>query len=89
MAPTVVVNVPGNNLISGEFSGREAVFARYGRLFQLTEGTMRAELEDVQVEGDHRVVATHHATAKRGGKSLGVRQKFAFTIEDGEIVRHR
>jgi ketosteroid isomerase-like protein len=87
MAPDVVVNVPGNNLISGVFSGREAVFARYGKLFALTDRTNRAELEDVQVDGEHRVVATHHATAQRGGKSLDVRQKLAFTIQDGKIVR--
>lgn len=87
MAPDVVVNVPGNNLISGEFSGQEAVFARYGKLFALSGGTMNAELEDVQVEGDSRVVATHHATAEREGKSLDVRQMLAFTIEDGKIVR--
>ena len=87
MAPDVVHAVPGNNLTSGEHAGQDAVFAMYGQLFELSEGTMSVELQDVTASGDDKVTATHQTVAKRGGNSLDVTQTLEFTIADGKIAR--
>ena len=87
MSPNVVHRVPGHNQISGEYKGRDAVFAMYGKLFDLTGGNMEVELEDVEVDGDSRVVATHHNTAERDGKTLDSHSTLDFTIEDSKITR--
>ncbi len=87
MSPDVVHSVPGNNQISGEHKGRDAVFAMYGKLFDLTGGNMEVELEDVEVDGDNRVITTHHNTAERGDKKLDSRSNLDFTIENGKITR--
>jgi uncharacterized protein (TIGR02246 family) len=86
MAPDVVHTVPGDNPTSGEHKGQEAVFAMYGQLFELTDGTLQVELVDVQEQGD-KVVARHRSTGSRGTKTLDVGQTIEFTIEDGKIAR--
>ncbi len=87
MAADVVHAVPGNNLTSGEYQGQEAVFGMYGQLFELSDGTLQTELQEVTTDGDDKVIAKHRSTATRGGNSLDVVQTLAFTIADGKIAR--
>ena len=59
MTPDVVHAVPGNNLTSGEHTGQEAVFAMYGQLFELSDGTVQVDLQDVTAEatgGDYQAL---------------------------------
>ena len=65
----VVQSMSGNNQLSGEYKGRDNVLGLYGRLFDLSGGTFKAELKSVKTEGD-KVVSVHHSTAQRGGKNL-------------------
>lgn len=87
MAPDVVHETPGSNQVSGERKGQSEVFARFGKLAELTGGTVKVELLDVRAEGDDRVVARHRATAEREGKKLDVGQTIVFTVVDGKITR--
>jgi ketosteroid isomerase-like protein len=87
MTPDVVHSVPGDNLTSGEHKGQDEVFAMYGQLFELSDGTVQVELVDVTAKGDDKVLANHHTTAKRGGNSLDVDQSIEFTIKVGKITR--
>jgi uncharacterized protein (TIGR02246 family) len=87
MSPDVVHTVPGNNQISGEYKGRDAVFAMYAKLGELTGGNLEIELEDVEVDGDNRAVATHHNNAEREGRTLDSHSTLDFTIDDGKITR--
>jgi len=58
---------PGNNPLSGEHQGREAVFAMFGRTAQLSGGTYRAVLHDILANDEH-AVALSRLTASRQGK---------------------
>jgi hypothetical protein len=87
MTPDVVHSVPGDNPTSGEHKGQDEVFAMYGQLFELSNGTMQVELLEVTAKGDDKVVSKHRSTAKRGDKSLDVEQTLEFTIVDGKITR--
>ncbi|TET99249.1 MAG: nuclear transport factor 2 family protein [Dehalococcoidia bacterium] len=58
---------PGNNPLSGEQRGREAVFAMFGRTAQLSGGTYRVELHDVLANDEH-AVALSRMTGTRQGK---------------------
>lgn len=66
MTPDVVHAVPGNNLTSGEHTGQEAVFGMYGQLFELSDGTVQVNVQDVTAQGDDKVIANHHAQATPG-----------------------
>jgi hypothetical protein len=87
MKPDMVHSVPGNNSLSGEHKGQDAAFAMYGRLFELTDGTFEADLQDVTAKGDDRVVAKHRSTATRGDKKLDVTTTLDFTVEGDKIAR--
>ena len=84
-AEDIVEHQPGQNLLSGDYKGRDAVFGFYGRLAQETGGTFRAALEYVAVN-DQRVVTVHHSTAQRNGKSLDCRTSLLFEFRDGKVV---
>jgi ketosteroid isomerase-like protein len=84
-ADDIVEHQPGNNLMTGDYKGRDAVFGFYGKLAQETSGTFQAELEQV-LANDGRVVTVHHSTARRGGKALDCRTSLIFELRDGRVV---
>ncbi len=86
MSPDVVQKVAGDNLVSGAYKGRDEVFAYYGRLMELSGGTLRVELQRVQAQGDDKVVARHLGTAQRNGKSISSMDTIVFTIANGVAV---
>lgn len=82
--PDIVHHVPGNNLIAGDHKGVEGVLALYGKLFELSDGTMKVELHDV-VGNDEHVVAMHRASAARKGRTLESGEILVFHVRDGKI----
>jgi hypothetical protein len=75
---------PGSGPMSGEYNGRDAILAYYGRLASETNGTFRVELEHVYTDGQGRVVACSRATAQRGERRLDSGAALVFTIKDGK-----
>src|SRR3989304_193111 len=71
-SPDIVWHAPGSNPLSGDQVGAEAVFANFGKLFELTAGTFGQEIHDVVANADHVVVLVtgwggkRHAS--RGGR---------------------
>jgi uncharacterized protein (TIGR02246 family) len=85
-ADDAVHSVPGNNQITGDYKGRDAILDFYGKLFELTDGNLSVDLQSVKVDGD-KVAAVHNAKAQRGGKSFDGESTLNFTIKDGKITR--
>jgi ketosteroid isomerase-like protein len=85
LADDVVQHQPGNHPMAGDYKGRDAVLGFYGRLAAETNGTFRAELEQVLVN-EQRVVTVHHSTAQRGGRTLDCRTSLLFELRDGRAV---
>jgi ketosteroid isomerase-like protein len=81
----VVEHQPGNNILSGDYKGRDAVLGFYGRIAAETGGTFRAELERILVN-DQRVVTVHHSTAQRAGRTLDCRTSLLFEFREGRVV---
>ncbi|HEY4402575.1 MAG TPA: hypothetical protein VGO38_11145 [Acidimicrobiia bacterium] len=59
----------------------------YGTLFELTGGTLKADLQSVKDDGADKVVAVHHLTAQRNGKSYDQNETLTFTLSGGKISR--
>ncbi|MFR9799498.1 nuclear transport factor 2 family protein [Streptomyces sp. MS06] len=78
-------HVPGSSPLSGDFKGQDAIIEMYGRLFQETDGTMRAELKDVFVDGRGHAVALHHATAERKGRRYDSDEVIVFRIVGDKV----
>ena len=62
---------PGRNQLSGTHEGRTAVYAMFGRLMEITEGSFRIELGAVLADDDH-AAAVVSITARRGDNSFSV-----------------
>ncbi len=85
IAPAVVWHVPGDNLISGTYSSRDAIFGCFNKIYELTEGTYQPKLLDILADDDY-TVAILHGVARRGEKTLDQKYAFISTIRDGQIA---
>jgi uncharacterized protein len=84
-AEDIVWHVPGNNMLSGEYKGQDAVFGFFGTLIQETGGTFRQEIHDVLANDTHGV-ALVEIHLERGGKTFEGRGVHAMHIEDGKVT---
>jgi uncharacterized protein len=76
-----VYRVPGNNLVSGNYQGREAISGFFYKLMELTGGSMRLIMDDV-VGAEGHAVMFWHGTAERGGRTLDSNGIMAFKVND-------
>jgi ketosteroid isomerase-like protein len=82
-------HTPGRSTIAGDRTGRDAVFAQFGRYGGETAGTFRAELQYITSDDEGRVVGVHRNTGERGGKQLSVDCCIVFEIKDGRVIDGR
>jgi uncharacterized protein len=79
-------HVPGRSPLAGDYEGAAQVVARFfGRVFELSGGTFRAELHDV-VANDEHAVALFTARADRAGRRLEDRTAEVLHIRDGKLA---
>jgi uncharacterized protein len=85
LSSDVVWHVAGDNAVSGLYQGRDATFALFATLAELTGGTYRVEPDAITSDGD-QVVARLRSLAQRGSKSLDAWLTIRFTIAHGQVV---
>ena len=85
VAEDAVWHAGGRNRLSGEKRGRDAIFAYFGQIGELTGGTYRADLHDV-IAGEKHTVGLHTATGERDGRRLSVHAVLVFHLRDGMVV---
>ena len=86
IADDAVQTMVGDNLVSGEFKGRDNILGMYGKLAELTNGTYKVDIEQTFTDGNGTVVVVHRQTATREGKSLDNRQALIFRVVGGKMV---
>ena len=86
-APDAIHVATGAGPLAGEYKGVDDVFAYYGKLFELSGGTFKAELQSVTSKGDDTVVATHRDKGQRGAKTLDQDETLTFTLSGGKVTR--
>jgi ketosteroid isomerase-like protein len=75
----------GRNQVSGEYRGRDAVFGLFGKLMEVTEGTLHLGLHAVVADDEHGV-ALVAITASRGGRSINVNGAHVMHLRDGKVT---
>lgn len=78
-------HAPGRSQVSGDFRGKEEVFATFGKVFELTGGTFKLEIHDVLANDTHAVVLAR-STGERGDMKLDDRGVQVFHITDGKVT---
>ena len=82
-------HTPGRSRIAGDHVGRDAVFTQFGRYGGETNGTFKADLQQVFGSDEGRVVAIHHNSGERNGKCLDTDCCIVFEVRGGRIISGR
>ncbi|MBT2438999.1 nuclear transport factor 2 family protein [Streptomyces sp. ISL-36] len=76
---------PGESQMSGHYKGRDNVMAHYGKLFELTDGTFRVELQGIYPDGRGHVMSVHKWHADRGDRGIEMKGGLFFTVLGGKV----
>ena len=68
-SPDIVWHVGGNNPLTGDYKGIDAVFGFFGKIFTETEGTLKNDVHDVLANDTHGVALVTQS-AERNGKKI-------------------
>ena len=85
LADDIVWHSGGNNILTGDYEGKEAVFGYFARLMQETGGTFKNEIHDMLANDDHGVALVNFS-ATRGDKSLDGSIVHIFHMRDGKMT---
>ena len=78
--------VPGSSRVSGAHKGKDSIVALYGTLFELTNGTLRIQLEHVLSNGGDQVVAIHTSSMEMEGETYTQTEVLLFTFANGKVA---
>ena len=81
----IVWHAPGRNQLSGDFVGKQAVFATFAKVAELSGGTFALEIHDVLANDTH-AVALVRVTGEREGRRLDDNSVQVFHIADGKVT---
>jgi len=84
-AEDLVWHEGGRNQLAGDYRGREAVFAYFGKLMEVTEGSFHLDLHTVFADDEHGV-ALVVTTASRDGRSIKINDAHIFRMREGRVV---
>lgn len=78
-------HVPGRSPVAGDYDGVAQVVEFFGRLFELSGGTLRLELHDVLANDEH-AAALYTVHAEREGRRLEDNTVNTFHMRDGKVT---
>lgn len=85
LAADIRFHVPGLSPLTGDHEGVDQVLALFGKLFELSGGTLRLETHDV-VANDEHAVALFVTRGERAGRRLEDRNVEVLHIRDGRAT---
>ena len=86
LSPDVVWHQPGDNPLSGDHVGPDAVVAHLGRFMQLSSGTFALSTESVIEAGDLVATTVRFSASRPGRTDLDQRGVDVFRVVDGRIA---
>ncbi|QGV79758.1 nuclear transport factor 2 family protein [Streptomyces ficellus] len=86
MTADCAAHLPGSNQVSGHCKGRDNVLERFGRLFELSGGSLRVDVHGVYVDGRGHVMTAHKWLAERGDRGIEMRGGLIITIVGGKMT---
>ncbi len=78
-------HTPGRSPIAGDLEGREAVYAQFAKIAELSEGSFSLDIHDI-IGNDEHVVAMVTARGSRGGADFEDNQVHVFHVKDGKVT---
>jgi hypothetical protein len=87
-AADITWHVPGRSPISGDYKGHDDVLAFFARSIELSEGTLRVDVDEVLAD-DERVVVLATVSAQRNGSTWSAPEVHVWRVIDGRAVEFR
>ncbi len=84
-SPELIWHIPGRSVIAGDHKGRDTVLALFGRMMEMTNGTLHVNAREI-IGDDRGGVLITNDTAERNGKRLDVMLMLRVTIREGQFV---
>jgi uncharacterized protein len=84
-AEDLLWHVGGRSQLAGDYRGRDAVYEYFGKLMQVTEGSLHLDLHAVLADDEHGV-ALVVTTASRGGRTVTGNLAHVLHMRDGKVV---
>ena len=85
LADDIVWHTPGDNILSGDKVGKEAVLNFFGRLAQESGGTLNNEIHDLLANDDHGVALVTQSVT-RNGKTVEGPSVHVFHMKNGQMT---
>ena len=85
LSDDIVWHSGGNNILTGDYEGKEAVLGYFGLLMQESGGTFTNDIHDMLANDEHGVALVTVA-ATRGGKSLEDHVVHVFHMREGKMT---
>lgn len=80
-----VLHDVGRNPVAGDYKGREGLMEFLGKGFEITGGTLKAELKRVLAD-DEFAVSFEQFSASRDGRTLDVEDYTIWRFQSGQVV---
>lgn len=84
-ADEIVFHVPGKSILANSYQGKAETFGYFGKLFELTNGTIKVESLNVYVSDD-QVAMLDRMAAERNGKTIDTELVLVLKVRDGKFV---
>jgi hypothetical protein len=85
LSDDIVWHSGGNNILSGDYEGKEAVLGFFGQLMQETGGSFNNDIHDMLANDDHGV-ALVTVSATRGNESFEGSVVHVFHMRDDKMT---
>jgi uncharacterized protein len=85
LAEDVLWHVGGRNQLAGDYRGHEAVYGLFGKLMEVTEGSLHLDVQAVFADDEHGVVLVV-LSASRDGRSVKVNEAHIYRMSDGKVA---
>ncbi len=81
-SPDIVWHSGGNNALTGDYRGIDEVFGLFGKVFEMTGGTMQQRVHDLLASDEHGVAITSVTAQRSDGRSLDMNQVAVYHMDD-------
>ena len=85
LSDDIVWHSGGDNILTGDYEGKEAVLGFFGRLMQESGGSFKNDIHDMLANDEHGV-ALVTSSATRGGVSIEEHAVHVFHMRDGKMT---
>lgn len=83
--PDLIWHETGRNQLAGDYHGRDAVYAHFGRLAEVMQGSFHMEVQSVFADDEH-AVALVYSTGGHDGRSLTGYGAQIFRLREGKVI---